>query len=106
MSDILNVDRSVNPNLGITCVRPNIRPDNSAIVSQAFIPVVRPYFGGPNGRMFDGMRRSVAERTWRITPNIPGLSLMKRTILFSYDHGLIRTVTAQRLIDRTKSWEA
>ena len=66
----------------------------------------RPYFGGPNGRTFDIQRRTVAARTWRFSPNIPGLSLVKRTILAAYVWGAIRTITAQRLIDRTKSWEA
>ena len=58
------------------------------------------------GRTFDDMRRKASERCWRMSPNVPGLSLVKRTILAAYVWGTIRTTTAQRLIDRTKSWEA
>lgn len=69
-----------------------------------------PILTGPNVReinqTFDEMRRTVSLSTWRLSPNVPGLSIVKRTILTGRSLGLIRTVTAQRLIDLTKSWEA
>ncbi len=55
---------------------------------------------------FDAMRRGVARRRWRFSPRIPGLSLVKNIILAAYARQWISSRMAQRMIDRTRSWEA
>lgn len=75
-------------------------------VSRSGSPINRPFSDGSDSRTFAEMRRTVAERCWRVSPNVPGLTLIKRTIIGLYVAGCIRTVTAQRMIDRTRSWEA
>lgn len=69
-------------------------------------PYERSEYWPDDARMFEDVRLAAGLKSFRLSPNVFGLSLIKRTILAAYAVGLIRTLTAQRLIDRTKSWEA
>ena len=56
--------------------------------------------------IFADLRFKVAQTSWRSSPPIRGLTLVKRAVLVLRSQSLISTVTAQRLIDATRSWEA
>lgn len=61
---------------------------------------------GFDDAVFAKMRRDVANASWRVSPDIPGLGWIKRAIIAAHANGLISLLNAQRLIDLTKSWEA
>lgn len=62
--------------------------------------------GHPDAAGFDAYRRETDARSWRISPAVPGLSLIKRAILKAHEHGLLSVRTTQRLIDLSQCWEA
>ncbi len=55
---------------------------------------------------FDSYRLATDLRSFRISPRIPGLTLVKSAILFAYGWHLISVRSAQRLVDLSKCWEA
>ncbi len=85
----------------------NLSTERSAgNVSRHKTPANAAFSGHSDDRTFAQMRRTVAERSWRSSPNVPCLGLIKRTVVSLYVAGFIRTATAQRMIDATHSWEA
>ena len=62
--------------------------------------------GHPDTAEFDSYRLSTDRKSFRISPRIPGLSLVKRAIMFAHLWHLISIRTAQRLVDLSKCWEA
>jgi hypothetical protein len=62
--------------------------------------------GHPDTAEFDSYRLSTDRKSFRISPRIPGLSLVKRAIMFAQVWHLISVRTAQRLVDLSKCWEA
>lgn len=62
--------------------------------------------GHPDAAEFDSYRLATDLRSFRISPRIPGLTLVKSAILFAYGWHLISVRSAQRLVDLSKCWEA
>lgn len=55
---------------------------------------------------WNAIREATDRRIWRVSPDLPGLSLLKRAVLSAYAGRVITLRFAQRLIDRCKLWEA
>jgi hypothetical protein len=62
--------------------------------------------GHPDTADFDSYRLSTDRKSFRISPCIPGLSLLKLAIVAARCRHLISVRFAQRLVDLSKCWEA
>ena len=60
----------------------------------------------PDVSEFDSYRLETDRKSFRITPRIRGLWIVKRAITFAYGWHLISLRFAQRLVDLSKCWEA
>jgi hypothetical protein len=62
--------------------------------------------GHPDAEQFDSYRLLTDRKSFRISPRIVGLSVVKRAILRAYRLRILSVRSAQRLVDLSKCWEA